>query len=62
VHSGEVFGVLQAIPGTELVEDVLLFAADPITGERGDPVTRIEVDANSLIFSFDHQVRVSAGG
>jgi predicted phage baseplate assembly protein len=62
VHSGEVFGVLQAIPGTELVEDVLLFAADPITGERGDPVSRIEVDANSLVFSFDHQVRVSAGG
>ena len=62
VHAGEVFGVLQAVPGTELVEDVLLFAADPITGDRSDPVHRIEVDPNGLIFSFDHQVRVSAGG
>lgn len=61
VHAGEVFGVLQAVPGTELVEDVLLFAADPITGERSDPVQRIEVDPNALVFSFDHQVRVSAG-
>ena len=62
VHAGEVFGVLQAVPGTELVDDVLLFAADPITGERSDPVQRIEVDPNALIFSFDHQVRVSTGG
>lgn len=62
VQSGEVFGVLQSVSGTELVDDVLLFAADPITGDRGDPVQRIEVDRNSLVFSFDHQVRVRAGG
>ena len=62
VHAGEVFGVLQAVTGTELVEDVLLFAADPISGERSDPVQRIPVDPNALVFSFDHQVRVSAGG
>jgi predicted phage baseplate assembly protein len=62
VHAGEVFGVLQAVAGTELVDDVLLFAADPISGERSDPVQRIPVDPNALVFSFDHQVRVSAGG
>lgn len=61
VHAGEVFGVLQAVTGTELVDDVLLFAADPITGERSDPVQRIEVEANALVFSYDHQVRVSGG-
>lgn len=62
VQAGEVFGVLQSIRGTELVDDVLLFAADPITGDRGDPVQRIDVDPQSLVFSYDHQVRVSAGG
>ena len=62
VHAGEVFGVLPRVPGTELVDDVLLFAADPITGDRGDPVQRIEVDRHALVFSFDHQVRVQAGG
>lgn len=61
VQAGEVFGVLQSIPGTELVDDVLLFAADPITGERGDPVQRIDVDLQALVFSYDHQVRVVQG-
>ena len=58
VQAGEVFGVLQNVRGTELVEDVLLFAADPISGERGDPVQRIDVDPQALVFSYDHQVRV----
>ncbi len=61
VQAGEVFGVLQGVIGTELVDDVLLFAADPITGERSDPIQRLEVDKNALVFSFEHQVRVSAG-
>ena len=58
VHSGEVFGVLQRLPGVELVEDVRMFPADPLTGRRGDPVTRIELDRHALVFSHQHQVRV----
>ncbi len=62
VQAGEVYAALQRLPGTELVEDVKLFAADPITGERGDPVQRIALDAQALVFSYEHQVRVVAGG
>lgn len=58
VHSGEVFGVLHRLPGAELVEEVRLFPADPLTGRRGDPVARIELDRHALVFSYEHQVRV----
>ncbi|ROR97603.1 putative phage baseplate assembly protein [Salana multivorans] len=58
VQTGEVYAVLQRLPGTDLVEDVRLFAADPITGKRGEPVPRIDIDPNALVFSFRHQVRV----
>ncbi|MEJ3405468.1 putative baseplate assembly protein [Rathayibacter sp. YIM 133350] len=61
VLAGEVYAVLQALPGTELVDEVLLFAADPVTGKRGEPAQRIPLDANSLVFSFEHRVRVAAG-
>jgi predicted phage baseplate assembly protein len=58
VHMGEVYALLQRLPGTELVEDVRLFAANPITGERGPAAQRVEVAANALVFSYEHQVRV----
>ena len=58
IQVGEVYSALQALPGTELVEDVRLFGADPVTGERGQAVTRLEVEANSLVFSYEHQVLV----
>ncbi|GAA4923804.1 putative baseplate assembly protein [Actinoplanes utahensis] len=58
VHSGEVFGVLQRLPGVEVVEEVRMFPADPLTGRRGDEVTRLELDRHALVFSHQHQVRV----
>ena len=58
VQVGEVFSALQALSGTELVEDVRLFGADPVTGERGQAVTRLELDPNALVFSYEHQVLV----
>lgn len=61
VHVGEVYGVLQQVRGTEFVEDARLFPADPITGRRGDAVSRIDIAANALVFSYEHQVRVEAG-
>ena len=57
VHVGEVYSVLQRVHGVEYVEDARLFAADPITGQRGEPAERIDVDRDSLVFSFGHQVR-----
>jgi predicted phage baseplate assembly protein len=58
VHMGEVYALLQRLPGTEIVEDVRLFAANPITGERGQAAQRVEVAPNALVFSYEHQVRV----
>ena len=55
---GEVHAVLQRLTGVELVEDARLFAADPISGERGGSVDRIELSPNALVFSYDHQVLV----
>jgi predicted phage baseplate assembly protein len=61
VQAGEVFAVLQRVPGVELVDEVLLHPADPLTGRRGDPTDRIDLEPPSLIFSFDHRVRVIGG-
>ncbi|QJW34869.1 putative baseplate assembly protein [Cellulosimicrobium protaetiae] len=61
IHAGEVFAALQRVDGVETVEDVKLFAADPITGDRGDPVQRVEVEPEALAFSYQHQVRVVEG-
>jgi predicted phage baseplate assembly protein len=58
-QAGDAFGVLQAVPGVDVVEDVRLFGANPVTGERGEATTRLELAANSLVFSYEHQVKVS---
>jgi predicted phage baseplate assembly protein len=58
VHSGEVFAVLQRVRGVDVVEDVRLFGANPVTGERGQETNRLELPPRSLVFSYGHQVRV----
>jgi len=58
VHVGEVYAVLQGIEGVEYIEDVRLFATDPLTGQRGDATQRLELAPNSLVFSHEHHVRV----
>ncbi|MER6573586.1 putative baseplate assembly protein [Streptomyces sp. NPDC001093] len=58
VQYGEIFGLLQRATGNALVEEIRLFAADPITGRRGTPVDRIDVTAGALVFSYQHQVVV----
>jgi predicted phage baseplate assembly protein len=57
-QSGDAFGVLQRIVGVDVVEDVRLFGANPVTGERGEMTDRLELAPNSLVFSYEHQVRV----
>jgi predicted phage baseplate assembly protein len=59
VQSGEVFAVLQRLPGVDLVEDVKLFGADPTTGKRGGEVQRLDLPPHALVFSYAHQVRVT---
>ncbi|MDO0928886.1 putative baseplate assembly protein [Streptomyces sp. TG1A-8] len=58
VQYGEVFAVLQRATGNALVEDIRLFAADPVTGRRGAPVDRVDVAPGALVFSYRHQVVV----
>ena len=58
VQPGDLYATLQAVQGVELVEDLRVFGANPVTGKRGTEVKRLEVDAHSLVFSFEHHVRV----
>lgn len=58
VHIGEVYAVLQSLPGTEYVEEARIFPADPITGRRGTELPRLELGPNALVFSYEHQVHV----
>jgi predicted phage baseplate assembly protein len=58
VSHGEVFALLQSVRGVDVVEDVRLYGANPVTGERGTEVTRLPVGPGGLVFSYDHQVRV----
>ena len=62
VLAGEVYAVLQAVPGVELVDELKLWEADPVTGKRaGEPTTRIDLDANALVYSYSAQ-RACRGG
>ncbi len=58
VQAGGIYSVLQHLPGVEQVEEVRLFPADPITGQRGSQVDRVDMAANSLVFSYGHEVMV----
>jgi predicted phage baseplate assembly protein len=58
VRSGDVYAVLQDVSGVQAVEDIRLFSANPVTGERGAEQTRVELERNSLVFSFEHLVKV----
>ncbi|MGV9877959.1 putative baseplate assembly protein [Streptomyces sp. NPDC003006] len=58
LRSGEIFAALQRVPGVELVDEVLLHPADPLTTRRGDATDRIELTPSALLFPFDHRVRV----
>jgi hypothetical protein len=61
VVAGDVYSVLQSLAGTEIVEEVLLFVADPDTAQRWEPVQRIDLQSDELVFGFAHDIRVTAG-
>ena len=60
VLAGEVFAVLGRLSGIELVEEVRVFGADPVTGKRGAATERLEVEPHAIVFSYEHQVMVAA--
>jgi len=60
VHSGEIYGLLQGVHGVDLVEEARLFGANPVSSERGKETSKLELDPYSLVFSFEHHVRVES--
>jgi predicted phage baseplate assembly protein len=60
VQYGEVFAVLQGVPGVAMVEELRLFPADPVTGRRGSPAERVELGPDALVFSYRHQIVVAS--
>ncbi|MFK0238346.1 putative baseplate assembly protein [Streptomyces vinaceus] len=61
VQSGDLYAVLQRVQGVGIVEEIRLFGADPLTGARGKECDRVEVGADGLVFSYEHQVHVDGG-
>jgi hypothetical protein len=53
-----VFGVTQRIDGVDLIEDARMFPANLGTGQRGESITRIDLEADSLALSYQHQIQV----
>ncbi len=58
IQVGEVYGVLQGLRGIEIVEEVRLFGADPVTGQRGQATQRLDLEPHALVFSYEHQLLV----
>ncbi len=58
VTLGDVHGALAGLPDLDYVEDARLYPADPVTGARAEAAQHVEVAADELPFSFDHQVQV----
>jgi predicted phage baseplate assembly protein len=61
VLSHEVHAALARIPGLDMARDVkvLLYPADAYTGNRERATDRLDLAPTALVFSYEHQVRIS---
>ena len=61
VQSHEVHAALARIPGVDMSREVrvALFPAEADTGRRSAAVERMDLPETGLVYSFDHQVRVT---
>ncbi len=61
VQSHEVHAALARIPGVDMSREVnvALFPAEADSGRRGGVVERMDLPETGLVYSFDHQVRVT---
>jgi predicted phage baseplate assembly protein len=59
VTLGDVHAALATVPGADYVEEARLYPADPVTGARGESAPALDLGADMLPFSYDHQVRVN---
>ncbi|WP_433679898.1 putative baseplate assembly protein [Nocardia sp. CA-119907] len=60
VQAGELYAVLQGVEGVEQIDDLRLYPADPINGTRGEATQRIALPPNGLVYSFEHQIKVTS--
>jgi predicted phage baseplate assembly protein len=58
VTIGEIYSVLQRVPGAEVVDSVYLFATNAETGQGREATPRLELKPNVLVFSVAHTVNV----
>jgi predicted phage baseplate assembly protein len=58
VTIGEIYSVLQRVPGAEVVDTVNLFGTNAETGEGKEATQRLELKPNVLVFSVGHAVTV----
>jgi predicted phage baseplate assembly protein len=59
VTIGELYSVVQRVPGVELVEKLELFKVNADNGSKREAMSRVEVSAHSLVFGRDHTVTVA---
>ncbi len=62
VQSHEVHAALARIPGVDMAREVTvaLYPAEADTGRRSAAVERMDLPPTGLVYSFEHQVRVTA--
>lgn len=58
VTIGEIYSVLQRVPGAEVVDSVNLFGTNAETGQGREATPRLELKPNVLVFSVGHTVTV----
>ena len=61
VQSHEVHAALARIPGVDMSKEVRvsIFPAEADSGRRGEAVQRLDLPDTALVYSFEHQVRVT---
>jgi hypothetical protein len=57
----ETYSVLQRITGIDRVDDVRLFAVNPVLGDDREQVQQLDIRPDGLVFSYQHQVQVVEG-
>lgn len=55
---GDIYGILQNVPGVAYTDLIRLVAVDPVTGDRGEPGDRIQPGSLQLLFNMDNQIEV----
>ncbi len=58
ISVGDIYGVLQKVPGIAYLEVVRLIPVDAVTEQRAEPTDRIVLEAHDLLFSFPSDFQV----